>query len=101
MRVLVRVLMSGRAALLLLGLHLSHPRLLGLVLLLDVLDKLRDAHAGLLGVSSQLSLHHLNLLRRWALAGDGHWDLARARHLAGLRRRRGSHSGRCMCQERV
>jgi hypothetical protein len=81
----MRVLVSRFAALLLLlSLHLAHSRLLGLSLLLDMLDKLGDTHPSLLGIGSQLSLHRLDLFGRWALAGGGHWDLTRARHLAWL-----------------
>lgn len=70
----VRMLVPMATTLGLLLLHCLHPRLLLLHgLSFEMLDELRDCHASLLSVDSELALHGSNLL------GRGH-----PRHLPGV-----------------
>ena len=62
---------------LLLHLHLSHHHLL--MLSLELLDKLGNGHASLLGINGKLSLDRLNLLGRGHLARRRHGHLPWAR----------------------
>jgi hypothetical protein len=70
--------------LLLLLLHHAHSLLLH-SLLLDVLDKLGNSHAGLFSILGNSSLNLSNLLGRGTLARHGHGN-ATLRRAAGRRR---------------
>lgn len=80
---------SSPLLLLLLLLHLSHHHLL--MLSLELLDKLGNGHASLLGINGKLSLDRLDLL------GRGHLARRRHGHLPWARLRRTLfHSGRAL-----
>lgn len=86
-------LATGRRSLTLtlrLGAHGGHP--VGLSLRLELLDELGDGHAGLLGISLELTAHGLDLLGGRLLARLGE-TLGRALRGALARRRRHRHVG--------